>query len=149
MANVGPPSNAFTVRVGPIYPGGGQVIVGTEKFGGIVPCYSDFHLDKCNNCGLSREDRDEPMNATNAAMNYGDGYQEAVADFVKRLPRALEMTIDPALAWLNLWKFDKQDENPWPELAGQLIDRLNDEAGLADAFAAARASWDAVRGEKA
>jgi len=49
-----------------------------NKSGGMSPCYGDFHLDECNLCGLSREDRDEPMNATNAAMNFGDGYAEAL-----------------------------------------------------------------------
>ena len=101
-------------------------------------CQNGFHADRCPDCDVSSQDRDDPAMSTNAAMNYGDGYQKALADLAARLPKALEMTIVPALGWLSIWRLDKQDDNPWPAFAGEIIDRLNDDAGLAAAFRAVR-----------
>ena len=36
-------------------------------------CEDGFHSDECPGCGLTADERDDPANATNAAMNFGDG----------------------------------------------------------------------------
>ncbi len=39
-------------------------------------CTDGFHSDECPGCGLTVDERDEPANATNAAMNFGEGWED-------------------------------------------------------------------------
>lgn len=110
-------------------------------------CPNGFHEASCPDCYMSSADRDDPIIATNAAINYGDGYQQAVHDLVKRLPRALAETVEPAMTWLSMWRFDPQAEDPWPRLAEAVVEALNDEEGLAEAFRRAKAEMEEVDSE--
>ncbi|HEY4895223.1 MAG TPA: hypothetical protein VII01_03960 [Solirubrobacteraceae bacterium] len=48
-------------------------------------CTDGFHSDECPGCGLTADERDDPANATNAAMNFGEG----VASERKRIAEAV------------------------------------------------------------
>ena len=41
------------------------------------------------------------------------------------LAAALGPVIENSLTWLELWRFDKQDENPWPDLAAAVLAALD------------------------
>jgi hypothetical protein len=48
-------------------------------------CTDGFHSDECPGCGLTADERDDPANETNSAMNFGEG----VASERKRIAEAV------------------------------------------------------------
>lgn len=45
--------------------------------------------------------------------------------------------LEESLTWLNLWRFDKQDEDPWPAVANSVLRRLAADPATTEAVAVA------------
>jgi hypothetical protein len=60
---------------------------------GLTVCFSDatvvLHAE-CPGCGLTADERDDPANATNAAMNFGEGLAEGKRAALQSLRERVE-----------------------------------------------------------